>query len=160
MLCFAHGNRKGTGAMLEVDIVPSSGTKSGGALLVLTPQSNDETSTTWADKGPLFDRRDSAQACIPAEKVGHVVAVLRGDCRSILGDKGLRLRDEQLGEESVVYIDNVAKPKAGTNVHIVQTTSEGRSINMRIWLNESEAMAVRMALESAMAIMSFAPESN
>lgn len=151
MLAFTHGNEKGTGSRLEVDISPATEDNEGRVVIRLRPQSNMKERGEW--QGPKFATFDKIELELGVGHVAHILRVLDGTTQSLLGTKGLRLKlyDTTLA----LHFDKVATPYDGFAVHMQSWDEKGVKRDERIVLNETEGAALRDVLRSSMGRIAF-----
>lgn len=147
MLKYTHGNKNGTGAQMLVDVKISGSGSSGLVAFKILPQTNEKAGSRHS-----FAEEGSVSIGLDAGRIAHVLAVLRGDCKSTLGDKGVSVSEN--GKTAVIHVDETPDPFQGYAFHIVNKddTSEAHG---RILLNISEALALRTAIEASMGKIAF-----
>ena len=151
MLAFSHGNEKGTGSRLEVDMKPATEAREGSVVLRLRPQSNMKGGAEW--DGPKFARFDSVEIEVGVAQVSHMLQVLDGNAKSILGSKGARARRSD--SSSALFFDRATSPFDGYAVHMQCSDLDGNRRDGRIVLNLVEGAALRDALRASMGRIAF-----
>lgn len=154
MLKYEHGNRKCTGASLEIDATPATGKRDGFFTLTMRPQVS--VAADGDGEHPEFgdNAEDVISADLSAKHIAHLLCVLEGDSANVRGGRGISLKQPECGTVAV-YIDAVQRPFDGFEVHMKRVAADGSIRNLRITLSIAEGMALKESVKSAMGRMVF-----
>lgn len=153
MLTYEHGSKKGVGSRLCVDIEDGRDGKTSRIRIDIYRQSNDKDTACAGAKKWEFADDNPATAALTVPQCAHILSVLRGENKSILGGKGLVVAED--GCTAIVHIDAIAKPYDSFQLHIKTQWANGEKSEGRFLLNLTEALALKTALESAMGRVAF-----
>ena len=153
MLTYEHGSKKGVGSRLCVDIEDGHGGRNGRVRIDIYRQSNDEDTACAGAKKWEFADGNPATVALTAPQCAHILSVLRGEAKSILGGKGLVVAEDD--RTAIVHIDAVSKPYDSFQLHIKTQWANGDKSEGRFLLNLTEALSLKTALESAMGRVAF-----
>lgn len=153
MLTYEHGSRDGVGSRLVVDIDSGSADGNFRMVFAIYRQTNDGGTARDGLKKWEFDDATPAIVELSATQVSHIIKVLRGESDSIFGDSGLVVKDKE--KSSRVIFEKVDMPYLGYKLNIKTAWVNGETVKARILLNPTEALALRLAIESSMGMLAF-----
>lgn len=153
MLTFEHANSVCTGSQLIIDIDRSDNDICGAVSLSIRPQitapsidgNGNKTYAEFGDEGSIWVALDIKQ-------VIHILAVLEGKADSILGGKGLFVKDE--ASAITIHADKVTGRPSGYSIHLKERRN-GRVVDQRILLNHNEATTIVKSLNAVFGYLAF-----
>lgn len=150
MMTFYHGNKRGTGARLSVEVRKASPCQRGEARLAIAPQADGE--------GPngryLFDTSNEVYITMDAVRTAKLVSMLNKD----YPDEEYRfIRTKAAETRTTLFIDPVDEPFPGFALHLSHADEAGDYTmgDGRIVINNSEARALAMALAASLGDIAF-----
>lgn len=150
MMAFYHGNKRGTGARLTVEVRKANPCQRGEAQLAIAPQTDGEGMTGKY----LFDPSKEVYITMDAVRVARLVAMLSKD----YPDEEYRfIRTKAAGTRTTLFVDPVDEPFPGFALHLSRTDESGEYViaDERIVINNSEARALAMALAASLGDIAF-----
>lgn len=151
MMTFYHGNKRGTGARLSVEVRKAKPCQRGEAQLAIAPQADGEGPTGKY----LFNPSEEVYIIMDAVRVAKLVSMLNRDCRD---EDGYRFIRTKTGDSrTTLYVDPVTEPFPGFALHLSRTDEAGEYTlgDERIVINTSEARALAMALAASLGDIAF-----
>lgn len=153
-LRFYHPNGKGSGGAVEMNLHPAHDNVGGSIMMKIANQTSvgDRSGAT-----PTYARFDWDNAiCVKFDfnDLCRMLQVLRGECESIDGDRGLYHQTSRAATK--IQLRHITEPVSGYSLDVFRSSREdGASRHGRIVLTAAEALGLSEAIAGSMAVVCF-----
>lgn len=150
-LFFCHANANGNGCAMGVELRPASTECEGCVAMTFADQMDETRQNAMLSR---FDWDGAVKVKLDVLEVARVLQVFRGEGESICGGKGMFVRS--LGHAVRFNVQHAIEPVSGYafGVHRVDTSTGGETSRL-IYLSSAEALALCLALENSMGVLTF-----
>lgn len=144
-LRLCHLNMNGTGAALQMSVVPATADRDGGLKVQIAPQQKKVERAV----PPTFDWEKAVKVTLTFEDTSKLLQVLRGECESLENGKGLYHQTA----EGVCRIEfrHFIEPVVG--YHLALSLRDGREAGF--FMNTAEACGITEAISCVMGKIAF-----
>lgn len=157
---FYHANSRGTGSAIKLELCPANGDIPGCIRAQIAQQRTIAEVNGGIQTFPTFDWRNAVTVKFDALELAQVMQVLRGYSESIEDGKGLFHRS--MTGYAVIKFSRRIEPRPGYDLAVrCKPQDGGEAREVYFMFTPAEALAVMMAIESAMCYVCFGiPEAQ
>lgn len=153
-LSFYHPNAKGTGCALQMTLHPAHDHVDGSIFMSIANQISTANLTNGESKYSRFDWENKICVKLDFNDLCGFLQVLRGECESIGGGKGLFHQHNDTTTQ--IRFSHILEPEHSYRLDVTRSSGKGVKEKVsRFYFNQSEALGLSEALAGSMAIVCF-----
>jgi len=154
-LSFYHPNAKGTGCALQMEVVPAECGREGAIMATFANQSSVGDMRGEIPRYPRFDWENRIVVKLGFMDLSGILQVLRGECESIGGGKGLYHRFGGLSTR--IVFRHALEPFTGYSFEVYRSSSGGSAEEVRahFLVTPCEATGLERSISGSMAVVCF-----
>ena len=152
-LAFYHANPKGTGCAIQMSLHPAHDYEDGGIYMRLANQATVGNPMGPNPTFPRFDWENAISVKLDFNDLSRFLQVMRGECESIEGDRGLWHRTAK-GSTNITF-RHLVDPVSGYVLTVNFKSADGEEARAQTLLSPAEALGLCEAFSASMIYVAF-----